>query len=269
MSASSSQFTGSIPEYYDRSLGPILFAFYAQDMAARAAAAAANDVLELAAGTGIVTRRLFDLLPKTTRLIATDLNAPMLEIAARKFQTGESVTFQPADAMNLPFANQTFDLLVCQFGVMFFPDKVMAFREAHRVLKPGGRYHFNVWGPMSANPFAMVADKVGATYFANDPPKFYRVPFSYADTAKVEADARAAGFTEVQHEVLRVSQEVADWPQFAEGIVRGNPLIAEIEARKSVSPTAYAESIVDALRAAFGTEPAKMPLEASVFTCRV
>ena len=119
-----SAFTGSIPEYYERGLGPHIFVDYAADIAARAAALAPRRVLEMAAGTGIVTRRLRDMLPGDTHLTATDLNEPMLAVAAVKFAAGEQVEFQSADACDLPFGDGTFDCLVCQFGVMVFPDRI-------------------------------------------------------------------------------------------------------------------------------------------------
>ena len=145
MSDNQSAFVGSIPEHYDRNLGPIIFTDYAADIARRAAAGEPAKVLETAAGTGIVTRALRDHLAAGTRLTATDLNEPMLDVARTKFRPGEQVEFQQADAMALPFADGSFDTVVCQFGVMFFPDKDQSYREVYRVLTPGGRYLFSMW----------------------------------------------------------------------------------------------------------------------------
>jgi SAM-dependent methyltransferase len=117
MSDDATGFVGSIPEYYDRGLGPIIFADYAEHTARLVAGYAPSRVLETGAGTGIVTRRLRDLLPATTRLIATDLNPPMLEVARKKFRPDEPIEFQHADAMALPFADASFDAVVCQFSV--------------------------------------------------------------------------------------------------------------------------------------------------------
>ena len=140
MSGHAADFTGGIPEHYDRYLGPVLFTDYADDIAQRVAISAPARVLELAAGTGIVTRRLRDRLPVGTHLTATDLNPPMLAMASTKIRPGEQVDFQQADATALPFPDGTFDAVVCQFGVMFFPDKNKSYREVHRVLVPHGRY---------------------------------------------------------------------------------------------------------------------------------
>ena len=146
MSDRAADFTGSIPTFYDHGLGPVFFTDFAEDIARRAAESAPMRVLETAAGTGIVTRRLRDLLPREAHLIATDLNPPMLEVARQKFRPDEAVEFQPADAAALPFPDASFDTIVCQFGVMFFPDKDKGYREAHRVLVGGGRYLFQRLG---------------------------------------------------------------------------------------------------------------------------
>src|SRR5258708_18980616 len=134
MTGLSAGFVGSIPENYDRGLGPMIFADYAKDIARRGASHRPSRVLETAAGPGIVSRCLRDLLPTSTSLTVTDLNPPMLDVARAKFRPSESVEFQPADATALSFGDGAFDAVVCQFGVMFYPDKDRSYREAHRVL---------------------------------------------------------------------------------------------------------------------------------------
>jgi len=268
MNDTASKFVGSIPENYDRGLGPNIFHDYAKDLARRAGATGAGSVLELAAGTGIVSRKLRNALDPGARLVVTDLNPPMLEVARAKFRDDEMVEFVPADALALPFGDAEFDLMVCQFGVMFFPDKVAAFREAARVLRPGGRYVFNTWGTMAANPVSEVAHEVTARFFPDDPPGFYQVPFSYADPEAVKADLRVAGWLEVGHETIPLRRTVTDVAGFARGLVFGNPLIEEIQQRGGVDPGAVMAAIGEALEARFGPEPMTMPLEATVFTCR-
>jgi ubiquinone/menaquinone biosynthesis C-methylase UbiE len=180
MNGDAAGYIGSIPQDYDRSLGPLIFADYAADISHRVAACNPARVLETAAGTGIVTRRLRDVLPVSVRLTATDLNPPMLEIARTKFRAGEQVDFQPADATELPFADSSFDVVVCQFGVMFFPDKDKdkSYREVYRVLTHGGHYMFNIWDSHRHNPFGRIAHEVTESFFPADPPQFQSVPFA-------------------------------------------------------------------------------------------
>lgn len=266
MNDRASQFVGSIPENYDRGLGPHLFHEYAGDLARRAADTNPADVLEIAAGTGIVTRKLRDSLAPAARLVATDLNPPMLAVAGSKFTQDEKVEFKPADAMALPFEDAEFDLIVCQFGVMFFPDSQQAFREAGRVLRAGGRYLFNVWGSMSENPYSEVAHNVAAQFFPDDPPGFYKVPFGYSDISVVMADMEAGGLRDIKCETVTLKQVVADWALFAHGIVFGNPLIDEIHKRGGVEPEDVEQAILSALRGRFGKEPSSMPLLATVYS---
>ena len=171
MSETDRTFAGSIPATYDRYLGPLIFAPYAVDLAERLSDLSAESVLETAAGTGIVTRALARSLAKTVAIVATDLNQPMLDFAAA--QSGaETVTWRHADALSLPFPDASFDAVVCQFGVMFFPDKRAACGEALRVLKRGGRFLFNVWDRIEENEFPHIVTQALAGVFPHDPPRF-------------------------------------------------------------------------------------------------
>jgi len=256
-----------MPEYYDRDLGPVIFEYYASDMARRVAASGATRVLELAAGTGIVTRRLRDQLPASAHLTATDLNPPMLEVARAKFRSGEQIAFQPADATALPFPDAAFDAVVCQFGVMFFPDKEKSYREAHRVLAPRGRYFFSVWDSHRHNPFGRITHEILSGFFPDDPPQFFAVPFGYHLIDPIKESLTDAKFTDIVVSVLSAEQAIPDVAAFARGLIYGNPVIDQIGMRGGISPDRLVETLADAFTREFGT-PARMPIQTITFEAR-
>jgi SAM-dependent methyltransferase len=227
-------FTGSIPVVYDRYLGTLLFEPYAADVARRVAGLEGS-VLEIAAGTGIVTAALTRALSPDARLVATDLNRAMLDHAASKLADGR-VTWREADATALPFEDASFDAVVCQFGVMFFPDKIRAHGEARRVLRRGGRWIFSVWDSLRANPIAETVHDAVAALYSSDPPGFLgRTPYGYHDRAAIEEAARAAGFHRVTSETVTMRSRAPDARSIAIGFCQGCPLTAEINARGTPS----------------------------------
>jgi ubiquinone/menaquinone biosynthesis C-methylase UbiE len=259
-------FIGSIPQHYDLGLGPMIFTDYAADIARRVAAGHPARVLETAAGTGIVTRKLRDALSTNARLTATDLNPPMLEIARAKFRAGEQVEFQPADATALPFADGSFDAVVCQFGIMFFPDKAKSCSEVFRVLVPGGRYLFSVWDSHRFNPFGRIAHEVAGRFFPADPPQFYNMPFSCHQIDPLKELLIAAGFGDIGIAVVGLQKEIPDTERFARALLYGNPLIEQVRARGGVEPEHVAEAMLQAVRREFGDDPAHMSLQAILFS---
>ncbi|WP_419831369.1 class I SAM-dependent methyltransferase [Endozoicomonas atrinae] len=261
MTSQSSRFVGSIPEHYDSGLGPHIFTDYAADIARRAADYKPSSVLELAAGTGIVTRKLRNLLPVGTTLLATDLSPPMLEQAKKKFAEDENVRFEVVDASSLPYDPPLFDVVVCQFGVMFFPDKLKSYSEVLRVLKPGGHYLFNVWDCWAANPFAEIVYETIAEVFPDDPPGFYRVPFGYHDIDAINASLREAGFTSITAKTLPLRSRILSAELLARGIVFGSPLYEEIVSRNG-DLVAIHSRVQKVLESQFGNE---MPIQAIVF----
>jgi len=194
-SESSPLFAGSIPQFYAQYLVPILFEPYAADLAARVAALRPTRVLELAAGTGVVTRHLTQVLPPDVSLVATDLSQAMLDQAAAT-GTVRPVEWCQADAHHLPFPDGSFDVVVCQFGVMFFPDKVRAFAEARRVLRPRGQFIFNVWTRIEENAFADTVLQAVLPLLGTDRPPFMtRIPHGYWDVSVIQEDLALGGFT--------------------------------------------------------------------------
>jgi ubiquinone/menaquinone biosynthesis C-methylase UbiE len=228
MATQDSVFSGSIAAIYDRFMVPLVFAPYAEEVARRARAFMPGDILETAAGTGVVTGALHRALPDA-RIIATDLNAPMLDVAAARVRS-DNVRFEAADAQDLPFADASFDLVVCQFGIMFYPDKVRGNSEARRVLRDGGRYLLVIWDRIERNLATMTAGKAVADVIPQGAGRFYeRVPFRYHDQADIAADLRAAGFAEVEFETIELMSRATSARDAAIALVQGTPMRADIE----------------------------------------
>ena len=230
MSTTDTVFAGSIPALYDRYMVPMLFAPFAALIAERARALQPSRILETAAGTGVVTEALHRALPEA-EIIATDLNQPMLDIAARRVRSA-TVRFAAEDAMALPFADQSFDLAVCQFGIMFFPDKVQGNSEARRVLCDGGTYLLAIWDSIERNPATSAAGRAVAALFPGNDAAFYeRIPFRYHDVAGIERDLRAAGFSTIAIDTVELRTRAPSARDAALGLVQGSPMRSEIEAR--------------------------------------
>ncbi|MER9437585.1 methyltransferase domain-containing protein [Mesorhizobium sp. M0011] len=232
MSTTDKLFTGSIPEVYDRAMVPLIFEPYAQDLAERVSKLGPQSVLEVAAGTGVVTRALAARLPAQTRIVATDLNQPMLDHARTRMADDPRIIWQQADAQALPFEDARFDAVVCQFGAMFFPDRVGAYGQARRVMRPGGHFLFNVWGAIEDNEFAEEVTRALGHFFPADPPRFMaRTPHGYHDADAIRADLHAAGFRDITIEPLDAVSAASSPYEAAAAYCQGTPLRAEIEAR--------------------------------------
>jgi ubiquinone/menaquinone biosynthesis C-methylase UbiE len=257
------QFAGSIPAAYDRYLGPVLFQPYAEDLTARLQVPANGSVLELACGTGIVTRELRNRLPATVTLIATDLNEPMFQHAAqvRRKRNGGMAAGRRVQP---PVWRGIFDAVVCQFGIMFVPDKRLAAREARRVLKPGGRFLFNVWDAIEHNELCRIAHDTIAGYFDKDPPTFYQVPFGYHDHAEIRRVLTEAGFQEVRIDVVEKMSGASRAEDTAIGLVQGNPVSAAIAERDPALLPVITDAIAAALKNRFGDADFRAPLRAIV-----
>ena len=241
-------FAGSVPENYDRYMVPLIFEPFAADLAQRAASLSPSAVLEIAAGTGVVTRVLAPKLSAGASYIVTDLNQPMLDYAASRQAPDSRIKWRQADALALPFENAAFDLVCCQFGAMFFPDRPSAYREAKRVVKPGGHFLFSVWDRIEENVFADDVTNALAKIFPNDPPRFLaRTPHGYHDTALIRSELEDAGFSRVVIET-RAEQSRASSPRLpAVAYCQGTLLRNEIEARaagKLEPATDYAASAI-------------------------
>ncbi len=266
MAPSDSAFAGSIPQTYQTYLVPLIFEAYAADMAARLAARPVTRVLEIAAGTGVVTRALVSALPQPVRIVATDLNQAMLDQAIAA-GTSRPVEWRQADATQLPFDDGSFDAVVCQFGAMFFPDKAKAFSEARRVLTPGGFYVFNVWDRLDVNEFADVVATALESVFPTDPPRFLaRTPYSYFDDGAIARDLRGGGFTGAQIDTLPARSRAASARVPAIAYCQGTPLRSEIEARDPSGLSAATDVATEAIAQRFGRGAVDAQIQAKVVT---
>ena len=264
MSTTDKLFTGSIPEFYDRAMVPLIFEPYARDLAERVVKLAPQSVLEVAAGTGVVTRALAARLPAQTRIVATDLNQPMLDHARTRMADDPRILWQQADAQALPFEDARFDAVVCQFGAMFFPDRVGAYGQARRVMRPGGHFLFNVWSAIEENEFADEVTRALGRLFPTDPPRFLaRTPHGYHSADAIRADLHAAGFHVVAIEPLDAVSAAQSPHEAAAAYCQGTPLRGEIEARGGSLEEAT-QTAANALGERFGKGPVSGRIRALV-----
>jgi ubiquinone/menaquinone biosynthesis C-methylase UbiE len=258
-------FQGEIPENYDRFLGPSFFEPFARDIVAHLPQLDVQSVLEIACGTGIVTRRLRDALPRQVEIVATDLNADMFEFAGRRFREDEQIDWQQADVSALPFSDRSFDAIVCQFGLMFVPDKETAIRECYRVLRGGGVFLFNVWDSFAANPIGELAHTTIASFFESDPPKFYELPFGFHDRQLIRELLQNVGFAEIELSPVTLPCRNNSAREFATGLVRGNPVAAEVRER-GVDPDDVIEAVSKRIAERFGAAPVESKMQALVWS---
>jgi SAM-dependent methyltransferase len=257
----SANFIGSVPEYYEEFLGPFIFTPYAQDLSLRLQIGSRARILELACGTGRLTRELLAVMEPGARLVATDLNQPMLEVA-RRTAPDPRVEWRDADAANLPFDAASFDQAVCQFGVQFFADKIAAAAEVRRVLRPGAAYHLSTWGSPYDNPLARIAQETTEACFATDPPRFYWTPWAYSDRRQIESDLRAGGFRDVSIQSVDFVGRAPSADHAAMGLVQGTPMALAIEERGSMSVDAFTAVFAAALTRELGSGPLAIPMRA-------
>jgi SAM-dependent methyltransferase len=260
------KFDGEIPRIYDDCLGPVLFDPYGDDLSRRVAADGVGEVLELACGTGILTKHLLKNLPPATRIVATDLSGDMVNYARGKLGTSERIEWRQANAMELPFANATFDAVVCQFGWMFMPDKAVAAREVRRVLRPGGTFLFNVWDSLAHNDLPRVIQATLEERFPDNPPKFLPFAFGYHQRHLITTTLEAAGFSQVRVEEVAKRSVQSSARQVATGLVTGTPVRYALQERGNIDEMELIDAITARLAMEFGDPPAKARLLALIVT---
>ena len=258
-------FAGLIPEIYDTYLVPLIFQDFAQDLAERTAALAPDSVLETAAGSGVVTRALAPGLATGARYVVTDLNQPMLAYAANRQEPDDRIAWQQADALNLPFDDASFDAVCCQFGVMFFPDRIAGYVEARRVLRRGGSFLFNVWDRIEANEFAHLVTGAAAVVFPDDPPRFLaRTPHGYHDVELIREELGNAGFARISITTLEKTSRAPSPRHPAVAYCQGTPLRHEIEARDARLLDFVTDRATEAISERYGKGPVSGKIQGHV-----
>jgi ubiquinone/menaquinone biosynthesis C-methylase UbiE len=263
-----SAFVGKIPENYDRYLASLFFEPYADDLVSRLPVHDGMRILEVACGTGILTRRLVDKLGGRGEIIATDLNEAMFANARKGLPKRGDAKWRHADGTSLPFETRSFDAVICQFGLMFFPDKAAGAREAFRVLKPGGIYLLNVWDSLEHNPVPRVTHETITGFFPDDPPKFYTVPFGYHDPAVLKSLLADAGFEVVRCERVAKEGRSPSAADAAAGLIDGNPVFGEIMQRRPGAVAEIKAALAARLAREWGDRPLRAPLQAVVIVAR-
>ncbi len=256
MTESDKVFAGSIPEIYDTYLVPLIFEDFAEDLAGRTAALSPETVLETAAGSGVVTRTLAAKLDFDARYVVTDLNQPMLDRAASTQEPNTRIAWRRADALNLPFDDASFDAVCCQFGVMFFPDRVAGYAEARRVLRHNGSFLFNVWDRIETNEFADAVTDAAGEVFPDDPPRFLaRTPHGYHDVALIREELGNAGFSRISIATLEKASRAPSSRHPAVAYCQGTPLRNEIEARNAALLDLVTDRATETIAERYGDGP--------------
>jgi ubiquinone/menaquinone biosynthesis C-methylase UbiE len=262
---SHSAFTGEIPRNYEKYLGPLIFREYAEDLANRITVPPGGSLLEIAAGTGMATRQLRDSISQDVSIVATDLNQDMLDVAKEKFENSENIEFQTANALELPFDDATFDGVACQFSVMFFPDKLLALKESARVLKPGGKFYFNIWDSFEHNHLIQTVNKTIAEYLPENPPDFFNVPHGYYEIDVIKNLLFEAGYADIEISVLPRISATEEARNVAMGYVMGSPVRLQIEQCAPGSLSKIVDAVEHAVGKEFGYKSVKAKMQAMVF----
>lgn len=256
-------FAGSIPENYDGGMGDMFFEPYAKEMVKRVVILQPGQLLEIACGTGRLTKYLSQQLPEAL-ITATDLTPSMLEFAKKKFPAFKNVTWEIADGLSLPFKNASFDCVVVQFGVMFYPDKLQGLKEAFRVLKNGGNFVFATWNSLEKNPISNMANEVVKGFFPDDPPKFFHIPFSYYNESIIRKELSDAGFKNVEIETIALTGHNITAENAARGLLEGSPIINFINENAPDKLPEIKQKFVERIISDYGKEKLSIPLNALI-----
>ena len=267
MTETENRYAGSIPDVYHHYLVPLILDAYAKDLAERVDVPADGAVLETAGGTGVLTRYLLDTLPESTRVIATDINAAMLEVARTNSGHANNIEFREANGVDLPFDDNSFDAVVCQFGVMFFPDISLGYREAARALKPGGHFIFNVWDVLKKNTWSRAVREAAVALDPENPADFLKLPYAYHDVAEIREQLVAAGFDRIETEEFPKESQANSARDVALALAAGSPLATQL-ADRGIASDAIDRIEAELLRE-FGDGEISAPMQAIVINAKL
>ncbi len=267
MTNQENKFVGSIPDTYHRYLVPLIFDAYAKDLAERVTVPVDGVVLETACGTGVLTKHLRDTLPERTRVVATDMSPAMLEAAEKNVGKSNNIEFRVANGIELPFDDDSFDAVICQFGVMFFPDITLGYREAARVLKPSGEFIFNVWDAFKKNGFSKSVHEAALALDQDNPPDFLKIPYGYYDVSEICRQLEVAGFSRIETSVLPKESRAKSARDVVLAFAAGTPLAAQLADR------GIANEAIDIIEAAllreFGDGEVSAPMQAIAISAKL
>lgn len=258
-------FSGNIPRYYDAHLGPIFFEPFSIDVAERIGQLKPQNVLELACGTGRLTRRLAESIPAGAQLVATDINPAMIALASAKLADAASITWDVVDAHSLPYPENSFDVVVSQFGAMFYTDKIAAYAETLRALKPGGIFFMLTWDKLENNPVALTAHQTLQHFFPNDPPQFFKIPFSYYNESQIRGELETSGFGLVHSVLITLKGHGESALSVAKGLLQGTPTYTALMDRDETLLEPIMDEVSRRLADQFGTANIEAPVQARLF----
>ena len=255
-------YSGSIPEYYDRYLETLLLKPYALKIAGEVEKLKPEKVLELSAGTGILTEALINKLPETTRILATDINPDMLDLAKYKLWTNFNISWQLADATDLPYEANEFDVVLSQFGVMFYKNRHLAYRKIRQILKPGGTFIFNTWGSIYENFIIELTERALKRVFPFDTPGFLEIPFGYHSYEQIIHDLTIAGFSTFRINTVKLTGYAVNSFEATLGLLQGTPLYTEIIGRNPSLLPMVIDELNELITEHYGRYHIKVPLVA-------
>jgi ubiquinone/menaquinone biosynthesis C-methylase UbiE len=266
--AISIDFSAAVPGFYDEHLGPMFFEPYAIRMADKICMLPTDNILELACGTGTLTSLLLHWIEKKPNgvIIASDINPSMLAFAEKKLNH-KNILWRKIDALEIPYRDESFGCITSQFGVMFFSDRVKAFKEVWRTLKPGGTFIFNCWDEILHNPIADIVNNALNHFFSGNAPAFYTIPFSYHDTNIIRNDLREAGFYDMHFRLENATGYCVSVENAVKGLIFGTPTITAIEALDPERLPLFLKYLEIEISKKFGNNNLAIPLQAHVVSC--